>query len=417
MSCAHLRTFVELVLLEHYPRCQHLELSVSSSSVRGLVNFINLPAGSLSRVESLVLDGLDEVVLSSGEDGEDDEDDDEGEDTLIPTTVFQSSPMLQKLATSSLDFAFHLGDNEIQFNVHVLPWAQLTHLLITEFIDIDIFIHTLAECLAIQFLRVSLNLKSDEEEPDRHVNLSVTRVVLSSLAAIYISVNGGLSFPSSMDVFQFPALTAIHFRRHHDDLELPDLFAWTESSHFCNQLSNLQHLSLTGYVGSTEQVIWVLQRARAITTLVLDIYDDYATLIPAIFPADSVSLLPRLTKLELHLERRELCHPQGAPTSIVEITRNGLTSRRMSDISQESLQPCIFRLRELIESTQSCLLRSLSLSYLRGPPCDKSLRELRKQFRSSILETQFEKKNVSSRVGLDCYLMENHYAGTSYTLY
>lgn len=413
MSYAHLRTFTELVLLEHYPRCQHLELSVSSSSVRGLVNFINLPAGSLSRLESLVLNGLDEVILSSGEDSGDEDGEDEG--VLVPTTVFQSSPMLRKLATSSLDFAFHVGDDEIQFNAHVLPWLDLTHLFITEFVDIDIFVHTLAECLAIQFLRVSLNLKSDDEEPNRHINLPV-HIVLPSLAAIYISVNGGSSFPSSMDTFQFPALNALHFRRHDDDLELPDLFTWTESAHFRNQLGHLQHLSLTGYVGSTEEVILLLRHARAITTLVLDIYIDYAILIPILFPEDGVSLLPHLAKLELHLERQELCYPPGAPINIIEITRSNFAIRRMRDISQESLQPCIFRMRELIESTQLCLLRSLRMFYLRGPSCEKSLRELRKQFRSSILKTQFEKKNVSSRVGLDRYLMENHHVSTSYTL-
>lgn len=415
MPYTHMKTFVELVLLEHYSRCQHLELSLTSSSVRGLVNFINLPAGSLIRLECLVLDGLDEVVLSSGEDEVDEED--EGEDIIIPTTVFQESPMLQKLATSSLDFAFHVGNDEIQFNILILPWIQLTHLLITEFIDIDIFVHTLAECLAIQFLRVSLNLKRNVEEPSHanHTNLPV-RVVLPDLTAIYISVNGGLTFPCAMNIFQFPALNALHFRRHHNNLAETDLFAWTESAHFCAQLGRLQHLSLTGHIGSTEQVISLLQCTSTITTLTLDIFVDYAMLIPVLFPENSVSPLPRLAKLELHLERRELCYPRGTPVDIFEIHRTGVTLRRMRDISQESLQPCIFRLREMIESTQACHLRSLFMFYLRGPPCDKSLHEVRKQFRSSTLETRFEKKNTSLRTGLDRDLIKNHSASTSYTL-
>lgn len=415
MSYAHMKTFVELVLLEHYPRCQHLELSVTWSSVRGLVNFINLPAGSLIKLECLVLVGLDEVVLSS-EEGEEDEED-ESEDIIVPITVFQDSPMLRKLATNSLDFAFHVGNDEIQFNVRILPWIQLTHLLITEFVDIDIFVHTLAECLAIQFLRVSLNLRRNDEEQSHvsHTNLPA-RVVLPDLTAIYISVNGGLSFPFSMDIFQFPALNALHFRRHHNSLALADLFSWTESAHFCAELGRLQHLSLTGHIGSTEQVISLLRCTSTITTLTLDIYVDYAMLIPVLFPENSVSPLPHLAKLELHLERRELCYPRGTPVDISEIHRSGVKLRRMRDISQESLQPCIFRLREMIESTQSCLLRSLSMFYLRGPPCEKSLHELRKQFRSSTLETRFEKKNASLRTGLDRDLMENHSGSTSYTL-
>lgn len=421
MSRAHVKIFAELVLLEYYPQCQHLDLSVSRMPSAGLINFVNLPPGSLSTLECLVLDGLDEAAFATQEGEDEDEDeDDEDEDTTVPLiiTAFQSSPKLRKLATSSLDFAFHIGPDVVQFNFHVLPWLRLTYLLITDFIDIDFFTHVLAECLALQFLRISLCLTSKDVESTNisHSNLP-DNVVLSSLAAIYISVDGGSSFPSEMDIFSFPALTAIHFRRYRNNPQEVDPFSWTESPHFCSQLVNLQHLSLTGHVGLTEQVNFLLRCTPKVTKLSLDIFADYATLLPALFPCSAVSPLPSLTSLEIHLENRELCYPRGPVNAIFEVTRNGVTLRRMRDISLECMQPPIFRFRDMVESTRSCLLRNLSLFYLRGPPYDKSLNELNRQFRTSTLVTRFEKKKTSSRVGLDQTLMENHSTSTSYTLY
>lgn len=416
-SLNHLKSFVELVLLEHYPRCQHLELSVSSVSARGLINFIDLPPGSLRMLESLVLNGFDEAPFFSGAGDNEDNDYEDNDDTIIPMTVFKSSPMLRKLATSSLDFIYHLGADEMRFNLDILPWIQLTHLFIGDFINVDVFVHALVECLAIQFLRVSLDLEDEEEDPDYISNAGLPiHVVLPSLTAMYISVDGGSSFPSAMNIFQFPALNAVHFRRCRDGPQVADRFSWTDSAHFCGQLNHLQHLTLTGHVGSTEQVISLLQHASTITTLVLDISVDHTLLVPVLFPADTIPPLPYLTNLELHLEYRELSYPQCPPTDVFEITRAGIALRRIRGIALDSSQPCIFRFREMIESTKPCFLRGIHVFYLRGPPCEKSLRELRKQFRSSALATQFEKKNVSSRFDSDRELVESYCGSTVFSL-
>lgn len=407
----HVKTFTELVLLEHYSRCQHLEFSVTRMTSLGLINFIELPAGSLAQLECLVLDGG--VFLSE----EDLEDDDEDIPTTSMITAFESSPRLQKLSTNSLDFMLWVGPDEIQFNHSLLPLIRLTHLLISDFIDVDIFVHALAECLALQFLRVSLNLRNTNEPNDiSYVNLP-NRVVLPKLTAMYISVDGGSSFPSEMDIFRFPALTAVHFRRYRNLPEEVDQFSWAESVHFSTQLNHLKYLCLTGHVGPVDQVVWFLERMSTVTELVLDVFVDYGILLPALFPQSMDSPLPCLAKLELHLEDQELCFPPGPGNNIFEFTRGSVKLRRVRAISLESLQPCIFRLREMIETTQSCPLHTLRLFYVRGPPRERALIELRKQFLSSTLLTHFAKKPISSRLGSDQDLMEDRFTATSYTLY
>lgn len=399
LSRSDLKTFADLVLLEHYSQCQHLELSVSSLSARGLINFINLPPGSLSSLESLVLDGLDEAHFLI-------EEDDDDEDATVPITVFESSPKLEKFVTSSLDFMFHVSGDKVQFNAPAIPWPPLTHILITNFINIEVFVHALVECLALQFLRVSLRAAEDEEHGHARSAHFPRHVILPNLTALCLSVDGGSCFPAALNIFHLPALTAVHFRRKW--FEGRDLFSWDNSGHFVSQLRHAEHLSLTGHVGPTEQIISLLRRTPAVTNLMLDISINYMILLPVLFSPDAASLLPYLVHLELHLEGQELCYPRVPQTDVIEIIKSGNMVRRMRSISVDSLQPCIFRIREMIESSQPSLLRSIRLFPLRGPSCEKSLREFRNQFRSSILTTHFEKKYTSLRHGCsDRDLMEN----------
>lgn len=409
MSRNDVKTFTDLVLLEHYSRCQHLELSVSSLSARGLINFVNLPPGSLGSLESLVLDGLDEAPFTSGNDNEDDD------NVLI--TVFESSPKLRQLATTTLDFMFHVGADEVRFNVHIIPWGPLTHVWISESINVEVFVHALVECRAIQFLRVSLSLTDEDEGANRaSYEHFPPRVVLPNLTDMFLSVDGGSTFPTAMNIFHFPALTAFHFRRFYNHPEDPDPFSLDGSAHFSSQLRHIQRLRLTGRVGPTEQIISFLRRLSALTILELDTFLDYEMLLPVLFPPKAVSLLPNLAKLELHLEGLELGFPRAPLSDIIEITKNNNTFRRMRKIFPDTSQPCIFRFREMVESSKSCFLRDIRVFCLRSPTCEKSLRELRKQFRSSALATLFEKKDASSRHVSDRYLMDKRGALTHFTL-
>lgn len=240
--------------------------------------------------------------------------------------------------------------------------------------------------------------------------------VLPNLTDMFLSVDGGSSFPTAMNIFQFPALTAFHFRRFYNHPEDPDRFSLDGSAHFSSQLRHIQHLRLTGRVGPTEQIISFLRRISALTILSLDIFVDYTMLLPVLFPPGAVSSLPNLTKLDLHLEGLELAFPRGPLCDIIEITKNGNMFRRMRKITLDTSQPCIFRFREMVESSKSRSLRDIHVFCLRSPTCEKSLRELRKQFRSSTLATLFEKKDVSSRFVSDRYLMSKGGALTNFTL-
>lgn len=160
-----------------------------------------------------------------------------------------------------------------------------------------------------------------------------------------------------MNIFQFPALTAFHFRRFYNHPEDPDRFSLDGSAHFSSQLRHIQHLRLTGRVGPTEQIISFLRRISALTILSLDIFVDYTMLLPVLFPPGAVSSLPNLTKLDLHLEGLELAFPRGPLCDIIEITKNGNMFRRMRKITLDTSQPCIFRFREMVESSKSRSLR------------------------------------------------------------
>lgn len=273
----HMRFVVEVVLLGHYAQCRHLDIHLTSESAPSLINFIILPPGSLSSLKSLVLEGLDGAYFAAENAG--------------PTmTAFQNSPLLRKLTTNVLDFAFRLNPNAsyADFDHIFLPWAQLTHLMVTDFIAVDAFVVTISECTGLEFLRVSLDLGN----ADVFINIDQTRpdkpVALPSLAELYISISGGTCIPSAMNALAFPALRSLHFRRSEsDEFASLDLFSWRNSSHFLLQLQGLQYLSLVGRVGATEEVFLLLQNTPHVTDLRLDISTEYQFLIPALFPPSS----------------------------------------------------------------------------------------------------------------------------------
>jgi hypothetical protein len=136
---------------------------------------------------------------------------------------------------------------------------------------------------------------------------------------MYISVDGGISFPLEMNIFHLPTLGALHFRHLREDPTGVDQFYWEKSSHFCGQLGCLQELHLTGYVGTTEAVIALLQHAPMLTWLTLDIFADYQVLIPILFCSYSGPLLQHLGELELHLEPGELPAYRGPANNVTVV--------------------------------------------------------------------------------------------------
>lgn len=298
----HLKPLVELVLLAHYSQLRHLDLHLTKESAFALVHFVVLPPGSLENLESLVLEGLDEADFAFEEEG-----------PLI--TVFQNSPRLRKLTTNALEFTYTFNNSTTspEFDLSILPWAQLTHLMVTDFIRVDVFAIVLAECSALQFLRISLTLESHDEFMDVERWLPKEPVILSNLVELYLSLANGLSIPSLLDVFNFPALEHLHIRRSESGrLQASDSFSWASSRAFLLQLQSLRRLSLVGRVGTAPEVMVLLKSAPLVTHLALDIWTEYQTLIPALFPpldAPLTSPLRLLGHLTLRLERSDFPFP------------------------------------------------------------------------------------------------------------
>lgn len=202
-------------------------------------------------------------------------------------------------------------------------------------------------------------------------------------------------FPPEMDIFSFPALVDVHIRRYQDNASEKDEFSWTRSPHICTQLNRLRQLRLTGHVGSVEQVITLLEGAPNLVKLSLDIFVDYQTLLPALFPYNAPSLIQHVQDLEIHLQHEELAYPPFPPNSILL---------------------CLFRFRDLIDFThQPHHLKTLRVFVLQSSTCEKVLHELDGQFLSSSLQTLFESKDNSSRDCSDQGLIKNNLI--NYTLY
>lgn len=303
----HLKLFTELVLLGHYSQCRHLTIHLAHESAFALIHFLTLPPGSLSLLESLVLENLDEADFA------------DPDPRLGPAiTVFRDAPLLRKLTTNFLDFTFSNGPagDFLGFDLWVVPWNLLTHIMITGFVRVEVFIVALSQCISLEYLRVSLDLSEDEGldswSPRRHITLS-------NLTEFYLNVAEGVRIPSLLDFFKFPALKVLRFRRSQDITpnQPLDLFSWTRSQHFGQQLLHLEQLSLVGRVGPPEQIIALLQNAPSLTVLSLDIWTEYPSLIPSLFPTpnypdySSQFILPFLTHMELNLTQQELPFPSN----------------------------------------------------------------------------------------------------------
>lgn len=304
-----MQAFIDAILMKRFNQCRSLEFHTTKelSSTAALKEFVNLPPGSLRALESLVLEGFDEADFVAGRNP--------------GITAFRESPNLQKVTTDNLNFTYSIdhvdGDSDSpKFDCSVLPWIQLTHLMITNFLNVHIFVAALSQCSALQYLRVSLLLTDRENQTNAPDHPLTTAVSLSSLTEMYISIHEGTCIPKVMDIFSFPALTHLCFRRSEISLLISseennmDSFSWAASEHFLSQLCHLQRLTLVGHVGSSDEVQILLRSVQAMVKLTLDIWVNYLSLIPVMFPSDNRPTIPRqLAELELHLQRTEIPFP------------------------------------------------------------------------------------------------------------
>lgn len=317
----HLKPLVELGLVVFSHQCRHLNIHATPQSVLALLEFMILPPGTLINLESLVLEGIEETSFAFVR------------EFLPIITVFRNSPRLRKLTTNLLNFVFTFGGETpessgelLQLDLFVLPWAQLTHLMVTAFTRVDILVIVLRECTAIQFLRVSLHLGLNIVDLGVKQWLPTEPVLLSELTDFHISLVDGEAIPSLMDSFTYPMLQHLRLRRcesqHYGviELDLPqsESYFWTDSLHFRQQLGHLRCLSLVGEVGTVEEILILLGNAPRVVDLTLDIWTDYQLLIPALFPPSDIHFpeaeplprpLPQLSHIKLYLDEDDFPFP------------------------------------------------------------------------------------------------------------
>lgn len=325
----HLRLLVDVVLLARYHQCRHLEIHLTKESAVALLLFVILPPASLASLESLVLDGLDEADFAF---------EDEYEIALL--TAFRDSRQLRKVTTNNLDFTFCFHQSTITptFDIGVLPWDGLTHLMITDFVQVDIFVVVLAQCNALQFLRVSFDLEDVDEVPSKHNWFPINPTVLGDLTEFHLSIRDGFRFPARMNAFSFPKLNHLRIRRSESESFNKSVsFSWTSSQRFLLQLRGIRMLSLVGRVGAVEEVLFLLERTPAVTHLALDAWTDYQLLIPVLFPLLDASFtsaflsrpLQQLTHLDLRLECCDFPFPGHRIRDIVDSQAVRLTGLRI----------------------------------------------------------------------------------------
>lgn len=87
-----------------------------------------------------------------------------------------------------------------------------TYLVITDFVQVNIFVNILAECTAVQFLRVLHLYAGRPFDVDRR-RARTQRVILSTLTEFHISVRSGSHFLPMLDIFQFPNLESLWMLR------------------------------------------------------------------------------------------------------------------------------------------------------------------------------------------------------------
>lgn len=381
----HLKPLVELGLLSHSHRCRHLDIRVTGESAPALVEFIMLPPGSLANLETLVLEGIDEADFAFEGQG---------------VTVFRNSRRLRKLTTSNLNYVFNFDITahgiSLELDLLFLPWAQLTHLMITDFIRVEIFAITLQECTSLQFLRVSLNLENEADPLDMDRLLPAEPVILPSLTDFHISISDGASIPSFMDIFTYPRLQRLHLRRLESSQQFLDESQprfWTKSPQFCLQLGSLTYLSLVGSIGTAEEIIVLLESTPQVADLVLNIWTNYQRLVPKLFPPLNIHFpelspprpLRRLAHFSVHLNRHDFPFP-------FHLIRNAADTAHFTSLK--------------------CLTVMSELS------CEEELQDVSHQFCGSRLQTVFVIPCWSAgRCDTDADLIDHEHTSRNYTIF
>lgn len=292
-------------------------------------------------------------------------------------TVFQSSPHLTHLSLDDLNFAhdYHgLGDLPI---LHpVFPWERLTHLTVSRWIDLEVWLSVLSSCHSLEVGLFSIDLRGkdshddtslsdSDDEIDIHVcsgrefpvNLDI---ILSQLRDLDLILVCGQSF--SPQGVHFPALKSLRLHRGHiphtpvqqqiyRTSSEDDPFSWRNSRAFLLELKSLEILSLVGNLGSVEEIAFLLLHTPVVDLLDLNLNIDHTALFHALkMSSNPPTLLPCLNHLRFLLEPDDIIsYLEDAIHSMI-FSRSPSISQ-LSIISSSSRKIHFQNIKKLVENT------------------------------------------------------------------
>lgn len=248
--------------------------------------------------------------------------------SLGTVTVFQSSPSLTHLSLEDLKFAHDFYEYGDLPKLHpVFPWERLTHLSISRWIELEVWLSVLLLCPLLEVGLFSIDLRdqasrnirdfgdSDDENENhichgREFLAAVGPVTLVCLHELDLILVCGQSF--SLRGVHFPALKSLRIHRGHTPVLMQqqvsrgantvDQFSWRNSQTFLLELRSLEILSLVGNVGSVKEIMFLLHHTPNVDFLDLNLHLDYGDLFCSLTVRSRSSLVPRLSCLRFLLE-------------------------------------------------------------------------------------------------------------------
>lgn len=332
---------VSVALTPNVGEIKRLEIRLPRGvSRRALRSFFSLPSNSMHSLKYLMLVG--DIPYDSS------------------VTVFQSPPVLTHLSISHLDQAvgsYVAGD--VPTLEPIFPWNTLTHLVITRHIQPEEWTSVLSVCNSLEVGLFVINLRNGPVPANDQVAneaghgcgysdipVLASPIIQTNLTELEVDISCGKLI--SLDNFHFPALNAIRIRRSHflaspQPLVPLNDFSWQNSLTFLTHSTQLRTLSLTGDVGSVEELKALFRHTPSVDFLDLNINIDYMALLPALTvpesPIGSRALLPRLEHLRMRLEPRDI------PYISAHLVRDMVLSRSPSALGNPWLGHLTFSLR------------------------------------------------------------------------
>ena len=208
----------------------------------------------------------------------------------LETPLFPFAPCLQRLRMDNLSF---IGGTPLQL---VLPWSQLTHLILISLIESHLWLQLFPMCPTLQ------HGFFDVYEDFTPTPSSVERATFHNLIDLTLSFSDPIN-PSILGHFDFPALKTLRLQNEGIiSSDGGDEMFWTATtrSRLCQQLATLERLSLSG----TWPFVCIFEAAAHVVELDLDHIEVFEAVHSSLLRLSyGYSLLPNLRVLSMNIDR------------------------------------------------------------------------------------------------------------------